>query len=246
MLIHSCRFTLYKVASGGQSAYSNDRLIRFPATIRDRKKTGMKIVMSIEGKIERLSSLCPGGFLVAIRMGFFFPVYEKNTLPAKWTERYTARGYMVADPVLHWCYQNLGAKRWSALTEEDPRGVLSQARLHGLNYGLAASCIDPDNPSQRSFGSFTRADREFKDSEIVEISELLEDLHVELVPPKNLTDAELEALRMVKNGLLMKEIANLLGVSEGAVKQRLKNAKSKLRAKTSTQAATMATSFGLI
>ena len=51
---------------------------------------------------------------------------------------------------------------------------------------------------------------------------------------------------MVKDGLLMKEIADLLGVSEGAVKQRLKNAKLKLGAKTGTHAATMATSFGLI
>ncbi len=71
-------------------------------------------------------------------------------------------------------------------------------------------------------------------------------LHQQMVPPTNLTRAELEALGMVKNGLLMKEIADLLGVSEGAVKQRLKNAKTKLKAKTSTHAATMATTFGLI
>lgn len=52
-----------------------------------------------------------------------------------------------------------------------------------------------------------------------------------MAPPTNLTKAELEALRMVKDGLLVKEIANILGVSEGAVKQRLRNAKSKLGAK---------------
>ncbi|KMW60742.1 hypothetical protein AIOL_000907 [Candidatus Rhodobacter oscarellae] len=51
---------------------------------------------------------------------------------------------------------------------------------------------------------------------------------------------------MVKDGLLMKEVANLLGVTEGAVKQRLKSAKSKLGAKTGTHAATRATTFGLI
>jgi LuxR family transcriptional regulator len=61
-----------------------------------------------------------------------------------------------------------------------------------------------------------------------------------------LTRAELEALRMVKDGLLVKEIAGILGVTEGAVKQRLKNAKLKLGAKTSTQAATMASDFGLV
>ncbi len=202
--------------------------------------------MSIEGKISRLNELCPEGFLVAIRMGFFFPVYEENTLPKKWSERYTARGYMVADPVLHWCYHNNGIERWSALGVDDPRDVLGQAKLHGLAFGAAASCVDPDNSSPRSFGTFARGDREFTDSELIELHDLLEDIHIEMVPPTNLTKAELEALRMVKNGLLMKEIANLLGVSEGAVKQRLKNAKTKLRSKTGTQAAALATSFGLI
>ena len=66
------------------------------------------------------------------------------------------------------------------------------------------------------------------------------------MPPSNLTMAELEALRMVKNGLLLKQIAAQLGVSDGAVKQRLKNARLKLNAKTGTQAASMATAYGLI
>ncbi len=202
--------------------------------------------MKIEHKIQRMSDLGSGGFLIAIRMGFFFPVFETNTFPEKWSERYTARGYMVADPVLRWCYDNVGATRWSAMNLEDPRGVMEQARLYGLEYGVAVSCIDPSSRSQRSFGSFARSDREFPEAEIVELAEMVEDIHIEMVPPTNLTAAELEALRMVKNGLLMKEIANLLGVTEGAVKQRLKNAKTKLRAKTSTQAATLATTFGLI
>ena len=51
---------------------------------------------------------------------------------------------------------------------------------------------------------------------------------------------------MVRDGLLMKEIASLLGVTEGAVQQRLKNAKLKLNASTSSQAVSMAAGFGLI
>ena len=202
--------------------------------------------MSIEAKTERFSQISPSGYFLAIRMGFFFPVYEEKTMPAKWIDRYTSRGYMVADPVMHWLYLNEGASRWSEIQLDDPRGVLRQAKLCGLNYGVAIRVSDPGDPSQRSLGSFTRGDREFTDAEIVELTDLLQDMHIEMVPPTNLTKAELEALRMVKNGLLMKEIANLLGVSEGAVKQRLKNAKVKLQAKNSTQAATMATTFGLI
>jgi LuxR family transcriptional regulator len=50
----------------------------------------------------------------------------------------------------------------------------------------------------------------------------------------------------VKNGLLMKEIASVLGVSESAVKQRLCNARRKLNAKTGSQAAVRATMLGMI
>jgi LuxR family transcriptional regulator len=71
-------------------------------------------------------------------------------------------------------------------------------------------------------------------------------LHAEKAPPSNLTLAELEALRMVRDGLRVKQIALELGVSEGAVKQRLKNAKLKLGAQTGAQAAAMASEFGLI
>ncbi len=179
-------------------------------------------------------------------MGFVFPVYEEKTLSEKWMERYRGGGYVLSDPVMHWMYENVGAIRWSAIRHEDPRGVLAIAAQYGMKYGVAVCCIDPGEGSQRSFGSFARADREFTDQEIVTLHDLVEDLHVELLPPTNLTKAELEALKMVKNGLLMKEIANLLGVSEGAVKQRLKNAKLKLKAKTSTHAAALATTFGLI
>ena len=44
----------------------------------------------------------------------------------------------------------------------------------------------------------------------------------------------------------MKEIACILNVSESAIKQRLKNARLKLNAKTGPQAAAMATMFGMI
>lgn len=70
--------------------------------------------------------------------------------------------------------------------------------------------------------------------------------HSEMAPPTNLTKAELEALGMVRDGKRLKEIAHVLGVSEGAVKQRLKNAKLKLDAKTGSQAAALAAQHGLI
>ncbi|MDJ0827289.1 MAG: LuxR family transcriptional regulator [Rhodobacter sp.] len=202
--------------------------------------------MDIDLETGALKTLSPAGHYLALRIGFAFPMFEQYTLPPKWVERYLSRGLLMSDPVMRWMFENVGARRWSDLGLDDPRSVLKQAEMYGLHYGVAICCIDQDPMGQRSFGSFARSDREFTDGEIDALQDQLQGMHDALVPPKNLTKAELEALRMVKNGLLMKEIANLLGVSEGAVKQRLKNAKVKLKAKTSTHAATMATSFGLI
>jgi len=202
--------------------------------------------MSFDIDTESFTVQAPAGHFLALRIGFAFPMYEQNALPKNWIEHYSARGFVLADPVMNWLYQNAGTTRWSEIELEDPRGVLDQAKRFGLNYGLAICCTGEGAGVQRSFGSFARSDREFLDAEVFELKDKLQNLHDSMVPPSNLTDAELEALGMVKNGLLMKEIADLLGVSEGAVKQRLKNAKSKLKAKTSTHAATMATSFGLI
>lgn len=192
------------------------------------------------------NKLAPAGFYVALRVGFAYPAEEHNKLPADWVARYTQRGLMMQDPVIRWVYENSGSERWSAIRIEDPRNVFQQARKFQLNFGVAISYCDGAAVGQRSYGSFARSDREITDAEIAELKDLLVALHFDRTPPSNLTDAELEALRMVKNGLLMKEIADLLKVSEGAVKQRLKNAKIKLGAKTGTHAATMATGFGLI
>ena len=192
------------------------------------------------------ADLAPAGFYIALRIGFAFPSEEFNGLPAKWVDHYTARGYMLYDPVVKWLYENTGSIRWSAIGLDDPRGVLKEAKAHGLVYGAAISCVDKRGQSQRSFGTFARADREFDEAEIRGLAFRLTQLHQSRMPPSNLTLAELEALRMVKNGLLLKQIAAELGVSDGAVKQRLKNARLKLNAKTGTQAASMATAYGLI
>lgn len=188
----------------------------------------------------------PAGFYIALRVGFAFPSEEHNAMPQRWVDRYTARGYMLYDPVIKWIYENSGAARWSETGLEDPRGIMAEARSYGLNFGVAICNSDSVEEGQRSFGSFARSDREFDDAEIRILTTRMERLHRTRRPPSNLTLAELEALRMVKNGLLLKQIAAELGVSDGAVKQRLKNARLKLNAKTGTQAASMATAYGLI
>jgi LuxR family transcriptional regulator, quorum-sensing system regulator SdiA len=109
------------------------------------------------------------------------------------------------------------------------------------------SCIDEGDATQRTFGLFCRSDREFDGAELRWLQRSLLEAHrAHARPKKTLTAAEIETLGLVKDGLLMKEIACQLGVSESAIKQRLKNARAKLNAKTGPQAAARATMLGMI
>jgi LuxR family transcriptional regulator len=193
-----------------------------------------------------IQSLAPAGHYIALRIGFAFPVEEINALPPEWVDHYTKNRFMLFDPIIRWAYSSVGALRWSEIPIDDPRKIISQAQTFGLRYGAAVSIFDGNEEGQRSFGSFVRGDREYSDLEINLLHAYVKRRHTEMAPPTNLTMAELEALGMVRNGKRLKEIAFDLGVSEGAVKQRLKNAKLKLNAKTGTQAAALASQYGLI
>ena len=193
-----------------------------------------------------IGQIADAGYYLALRVGFAFPAEEVNALPRAWVDHYTVQRFMLADPVIRWVYSHTGAIRWSEITLEDPRNVMRAAREFGLQHGAAVCCFDGSADGRRSFGTFVRSDRPFSDGELGQLEGLLRQLHEDKSPPTNLTNAEIEALRMVKEGLRLKQIAHELGVSEGAIKQRLKNAKSKLGANTSAQAATLASDFGLI
>ena len=195
---------------------------------------------------EDLKELAPAGYHIALRIGFAFPLEEENAFPEKWIRHYSQQRFMLHDPVIRWVYQNTGYVRWSEIDLEDPRRVVAQAQTFGLRYGAAVSFVGVDSQNLRSFGSFARADREFSDLEMRLLSAFVTRRHAETAPPSNLTKAELEVLLMIKNGKRIKQIAHELQVSEGAIKQRLKNAKLKLEAKTGPQAAALASQYGLI
>jgi LuxR family transcriptional regulator len=193
-----------------------------------------------------LDRLAPAGHYIAIRVSFAFPLVEQNCLPEAWIREHTASGLLVHDPAMAWAYRNEGTVRTGDLVELDSQGVLELARRHGLDFGAVVCCVDPGEGRERSFGFFFRSDREYDDVELEQLHAGLLAAHRDCARPKNLTHAELDALGLVKNGLLMKEIASALGVSESAVKQRLRNARLKLNAKTGSQAAARATMLGMI
>ena len=195
---------------------------------------------------EKLGTLAPAGYYIAIRVGFAFPMVEHNRLPSGWVREYGASGFVVNDPAMAWVYRNCGVTRCSALAGQDSQGVLELAKNYGLNYGAATSWLDRKCGGQRSFGFFYRSDREYEAAELELLRASIVRAHQAYARPAKLTAAEIETLSLVKNGLLMKEIASNLGISESAIKQRLKNARLKLNAKTGPQAAATATMLGMI
>jgi len=201
------------------------------------------MIHSTQGTL--FASLAPAGHYLALRVGFAFPAFEFNALPDSWVAAYTEQGMMLDDPVMRWVYHNTGTIRWSDLTETDPRGMLDAAAQHGMPHGAAVS-IEGAGDGLRSFGMFARDDRPFRDAELAQIERQLRELHVQSAPSNKLTAAEIEALTMVKEGMILKEIAFRLGVSEGAIKQRLKNARIKLNARTGSHAVSIAVASKLI
>lgn len=190
--------------------------------------------------------IATAGYHLALRVGFAFPEYQRNTLPQEWVGIYTRDGLMIFDPVIHWIYDNTGHTRWSEISNRDERKVLTTAASFGLRYGAAISVMHDDTPGLRSFGSFARPDREFEDQELEFLSGAVGELHQALAPERALTKAETDALEMLASGLMLKEIAYRLGISESAVKLRLANARSKLGARTNTQAVGQAKAYGWI
>ena len=207
--------------------------------------TGTDRVLDHIAKWQDVLASATAGYFLAIRVGFGFPQTEYNQFPEAWVAEYTRDGLLIEDPVMRWVYRNEGAVRWSTLSDADLSGVLVRAAAHGLRYGLSVSHRDADG-AFRSFGSFARRDREFRDDEAMDLRGLLQGVHQSSQPTSRLTAAEREALGLVRDGRLLKEIAIELGISETAVKQRLKNARLKLHARTGSHAVSIAVKAGLI
>jgi len=203
----------------------------------------MSLLRDLADKFEEIS---PAGCYIGLRVGFSFPAEELNRLPPDWVDFYSTEGLVVFDPVMKWVYSNQGKIRWRDINLDDPCGVFDRAADFGLRYGAVVSVTDATKPSRRSYGNFMRADREFHGSEMDELYETLLRLHAAGSEMPRLTAAEIEALRLQLQGLRLKQIAAELNISISAVKARLSNAKRKLGAQTSAQAASIALTRGLL
>ena len=206
-------------------------------------RTGFSDTQGLDLGLARLSKLAPLGFALGLHIRFASAHIMIQTYDPAWIEHYTQNGYMLCDPMVSWGFGSVGAIRWSQLGHPDPHDIWGQARGYGLKYGVAVS----HGPvSSRTIGGFARGDREFTDQEIEQIHTTVRLLHVESTPPDSLTPAQRHALRLVARGSRHAEAAALLGISESALKARLKSARERLFARTTAEAIQRAQEYKLL
>ena len=203
----------------------------------------MSDVQGLDQGLAKLADMSPKGYALGLHIRFASAHLMIQTYDPRWTEIYTEKGYMLADPMVFWGFGTEGAIRWSALDLPDPHDILGQAASFGLNYGVAVS-FGPT--SSRTIGGFARGDREYTDAEIAQIQDVVQDLHVKSTPPEQLTSAQRMALRLIAKGSRHTEAAALLGISESALKARLRSARERLFVRTTAEAIQRAQEYKLL
>lgn len=202
-----------------------------------------KLIPNLEKGLEDLRLIGPSGFILAFNMTFRGPETMHSEYPDRWRAEYEDQNYFAFDPVLIWTLVHSGARRWSDIKLPDVRGVLKRGAAHGLKYGAVFSV---KKQRKRSFLTISRPDRELTDGEMERVNAKFETWSELVTNRAALTDKELEVLRLLRDGLGQREIADALGIAESTVKQRAVSATTKLDANNRTQAVAIAMSRGYL
>ena len=190
-----------------------------------------------------LASIAPAGFSAGLHIRFAAPLIYVRTYDEAWTRLYDDNAYALRDPLVFWGLGTRGQTRWSAIRLPDPFNILGQAGEYGLTFGAVVSC----GPiTSRSIVGLAHGAREFTDAEMAETARIVHRLHLAAEPPTELTQAQVEALRLLADGDRHAAAAARLGISESAFKARLQSARVRLGARTTAQALRKAREYQLI
>ena len=139
-----------------------------------------------------LKALAPTGFALGFHIVYTTPTFMFQTYAPDWLEHYAQKGFLILDPVVHWGFENTGIVRWSALKHLDSSGVLDAAAKFGINYGVTVAV---DSQGSRSFGGFSRGDREFTDEESALLLAQFNEIHTTTAQSKALSSSSIAALK---------------------------------------------------
>ncbi|MCE6967449.1 helix-turn-helix transcriptional regulator [Cereibacter sphaeroides] len=190
------------------------------------------------------SKLAPAGYYLGLRIRFIAAENEFIMLPPSLMQSYSTQGLALNDPLMRWAFRNSGSVRWKDLAASDPADVLSEYRRHGLSHGAVVSILTENEGPLRSIGIFARNDRDYEEPELSNLQRTLDELHEP--PGLTLTQPQIEALRLLAAGYRYKQISQILGITESAVKARLKAATLRVEARTPAQALKVAVAAGLL
>ncbi|MEZ5730812.1 MAG: autoinducer binding domain-containing protein [Paracoccaceae bacterium] len=126
--------------------------------------------------LRRLHGRSPAGFAIGLHIQYTTPRYFFQSYSKDWLDAYSAKGFVMYDPIVHWGFSNEGFVRWSEIAGQDPLGVLKEAAEYGMTYGAAVAVV---RGSSRSIAGFARGDREMTDLEMAAIHKDLKALHDE-------------------------------------------------------------------
>jgi len=193
--------------------------------------------------LAKLDELAPIGYTVGLHIRFATPLLYRSTYPDDWVSYYNENSYYLRDPLVFWGIGKTGTKRWNQIPLPDPFNVIGQAAGYGLKYGAVSSY---GAITSRSIVGISRADREFSDDELEQLTEITRRLHISAKPPSDLTSAQLEALQLIANGDRHTAASAKLGISESAFKARLKSARIRLNARTTAEAVRKAREYRML
>lgn len=183
--------------------------------------------------IETIRSIAPVGFLLAFDISTTGQKFAVCEYPEPWQEQYVAGNYKRSDPLVTWALGRDGSARWSVITYPDVNGVLKKSKAYDMEFGGVVS-IEVDG--KRSILTAARKDRELKPAEITKLAKILKDFSYALFANRDISDKELDVLRLLAKGFAIDSVAEELSLSTRAVKKRIANARRALRAKTTIEA----------
>lgn len=212
----------------------------------DNKKILDLVIPDHEQELQVLEAIGNAGFILGLGLKFGKPDFALNRYPESWTKKYEEENYFFGDPMTLWTMNREGSIRWSACEFEDMRGVMDEAKRHGLAYG--ATFVEVVK-GKRSFLSIARNDRELTDEEMALLMARVKSwasLFANYWKTIGLTKGEVDALSALKLGSNQDEAAESLKISRSALRQRLTTAQVKLRAPNTVSAVARAAQMGII
>ncbi len=184
--------------------------------------------------------------------------------PKEWRDHYTANNYMVVDPTVQYCSQNITPMSWDGVsklekTHPEIKRFMSEAR----DFGIISGVSFPVHTAQGDFAMLSLSSEESQSRSDKKIQQVLPlghlftaylhetvrrvfDSEVLSLGKVDLTSREKECLLWATEGKTTWETSQILNISERTVTFHLQNVQGKLGVNNRQQAVARAVSLGII